>query len=223
MQTRFFMGSIEPLADREIGVVASTAKLGRDNLIVEPGGIDLTNFLANPIVLWQHLPDSPVGTAVAIGVRDGALAARIQFAPLGISTLADQVCSLVKASVLRGISIGFEPLEARPIDPKDRGAGVRVVRCELMEISLCSIPADTGAGVVERAAGSAGQIAFAALRPVPQAAIQRAAARVARCRDGLVMSPTMHVWSLLEARKRDEQRYSREARRAEVERLRPRY
>jgi hypothetical protein len=89
-----------------------------------------------------------------------------------------------------------------------------------MEISFVSIPADRGAGVVERAAAHLGTIAFDALHPVPPAAIQRAAARVPRRRDGLIMSPTMHAWSLLEARRREQEEcFGYAARQADLRRL----
>jgi len=208
------------LGERQVGVVASTGRLGRDKLIVEPAGIDLIAYRQNPICLWQHDPECPVGVATAIGVRDNTLMARIDFAPAGISALADQVCSLVKAGVVKGISIGFETREAEPIDPNDRRAGVRIKSAELMEISFVSIPADTGAGVVERAAAYLGAIAFNALRPVPPAAIQRAAARVPHSRGGQIMSHAGHVWALVETRRREqEERFGYAARQADLRRL----
>lgn len=223
MEKRFYMGGLEPLAEREVGVVASTAQLGRDGHIVEPSGIDLTAYRKNAIVLWSHSPEDPVGVTTAIGVRDGALAARIEFAPLGISALADQCCSLVKAGVVKAVSIGFQPLQSVPIDRNDPRAGRHITSAELLEISFVSIPADTGALVVERAAPPIGMIGFSALRPVPRAAIERAAARVPRSRGGLIMSPTNHVWSLLEAKRRDdEQRFGRAARQRDLDRLRER-
>jgi HK97 family phage prohead protease len=217
---RFYAGGLEPLGERQVGIVASTARLGRDNLIVEPAGIDLAPYRKNPICLWQHDPECPVGVATAIGVRENALMARIDFAPAGISALADQVCSLVKAGVVKGISIGFETREAEPIDPKDRRAGLRIKSSELMEISFVSIPADTGAVVVERTAAHLGAVAFATLHPVPPAAVQRAAARVPHSRGGQIMSHAGHVWALLEARRQEqEERFGHAARQADLRRL----
>src|SRR5215472_12687881 len=104
-----FYGAATEIGEREVGVIASTPTLGRDGIVVEPAGIDLANYLRNPIVLFNHSPDSPVGTTVALGIDKADLAARVRFAPAGASELADQVCSLVKAGVIQGVSIGFDP------------------------------------------------------------------------------------------------------------------
>ncbi len=217
---RFYSAGLEPLGERTVGVVASTEQLGRDNLIVNTGGIDLAPYRKNPIVLWSHLPESPVGVTTAIGVSNNRLMARIEFAPAGISALADEVCSLVKGNVVKGISIGFETREVEPINPKDRSAGVRIKSCELMEISFCAIPAVRDAVVVERTAAHLGAIAFNALRPVPPAAVQRAAARVPHSRGGQIMSHAGHVWALLEARRQEQEEcFGYAARQADLRRL----
>src|ERR1041385_6112032 len=109
MQQRFFSSEVEPLGDREIGVIAATSQLARDGHVLDVRGLDLTNYRKVPIVLYQHNRDQPVGTATALGVVGDALAARIQFAPPGISVVADQCCAMTKAGILRGISIGFDP------------------------------------------------------------------------------------------------------------------
>lgn len=87
-------GGVHELGEREVGVVAATAQLGPDGHVLEPAGVDLTQFRKNPIVLFNHQPDAPVGTATAIGVDNGDLAPQIEFAPEGASPLADQICSL---------------------------------------------------------------------------------------------------------------------------------
>jgi HK97 family phage prohead protease len=140
----------EGLPDDEVVVRMSTAIRGRDGHILEPAGANLTNFRANPVVLWGHNTDEPVGMAMEISQQADCLMARCKFAPAGVSTVADKTRGLVKAGIVRGVSIGFEIIEATPIDPARPRAGLHVTSWELYECSFCSVPVDTGAGVTAR-------------------------------------------------------------------------
>lgn len=220
---RFYSGAIEPLGDREIGVIAATSQLARDGHVLEVGGIDLSHYRKVPVVLYQHDPAQPVGTCKAIGVEGDVLAARIEFAPAGISVVADQCLAMVKAGILRGISVGFDPdiSAAEPLDPKKPRGGMRFMKSELLEVSVVSVPADPGATVVARSYGS--RAAFLRLierlPPVAGSSMARAAAAMPRSNGGRILSHAAHVWTLLYA---NEQRYSRETRRRELEERRNR-
>ena len=139
------------LGDNEVEVVISTAALARDGHILEPTGCDLTNYRANPVVLWQHNPDQPVGRATDLVVEGDRIRARITFAPAGVSAKADEVRGLVKNGIVSGISVGFDVLDATPLDPKKPRGGQRFTRWELLECSFCSVPVDPGAAVTARA------------------------------------------------------------------------
>jgi hypothetical protein len=76
MTMQRFLGSVQDLGEREVGVIVATDQLARDGHVLEPSGIDLSNYRANPIVLWQHIPEQPVGACTAIAVENGELAAR---------------------------------------------------------------------------------------------------------------------------------------------------
>lgn len=222
---RYLSGAASPLGDREVGVIVCSAvnkQPARDGNVVDPRGLSVRLYRANPIVLFSHDPDSPVGTTTAIGLDgEGNLAARILFAPEGASPLADQICSLTRAGVLAGVSIGFEVDESEPLDPRHPRGGQLVTKSSLLEISVCSVPADAYALVVERSVAGMPRRAFAALRPVPAAAMQRAAARLPRARGKPPLSYAGHVWALQEQRRREEEaQYGREARRANLERMR---
>lgn len=144
------------LADDEVRVVMSTAALARDGHILVPSGARLDNFRANPIVLWAHSANIPLGNVEDIAVEGDRIRARVRFAPLGISEEADKYRGLVKAGVVRAVSVGFDPIEGKPIDPRKPKGGQRFTQWELWELSFCSVPVDPGALVTARAEGVGG-------------------------------------------------------------------
>jgi HK97 family phage prohead protease len=142
---------VRALGEREVEVILSTDQRGRDGHILEPAGAVLDRYQQNPIVLWMHQQTSPVGRASDLVRYSNRIAARIAFAPAGISAIADEACNLVKCGIVSTVSVGFDIIESTPIDAKQgRYGGQHVTRWELLECSLVSVPADTGAVVVAR-------------------------------------------------------------------------
>lgn len=144
---------INQLGDDEVEVVMSTGQVARDGHILVPQGCRLDNYRANPIVLWSHDPDKPIGNAENIMVGSDQITARIRFAPVGISRKADEIRGMMKAGVIRAVSIGFDPIDGTPLDPKKPRGGQRFTDWELLEMSPVSVPSDTGAVVTARALG----------------------------------------------------------------------
>ncbi len=140
------------LGPRQIRVVCSTGGIDRAGEEVVQAGIQLGNFRANPIVLWQHDPAQPIGRCSNVALVGQDLQADIEFAPLGISPRADEACGLVKSGVVSTVSIGFDPIEMEPMDPKKPRGPQRYLSIDLMELSIVSIPANPNAVVVARSA-----------------------------------------------------------------------
>ncbi|MDA8231098.1 MAG: HK97 family phage prohead protease, partial [Magnetospirillum sp.] len=146
--------STSGLDERQVRVVASTPAVDRAGDIVVAEGINLAAYKANPVILWNHDPGSPIARCVEIGVNAGQLEAVAQFPPEGTDPLADRVYGLIKAGVVNATSIGFAPVEETPI----KGGGVTVSRSELWEFSFVSVPANPEALVVERSAPAAAPV-----------------------------------------------------------------
>jgi HK97 family phage prohead protease len=143
---------ITTVGEDEVSVVISTGYVARDEHIFEPAGAQIENYRKNPVVLWNHDTDHPpVGRGEDLQVNGDNIAARVRFAPMGISVKADEIRGLVKAGFINAVSVGIDPIEAEPLDPKKPRGGQRVSQWELMEFSFCNVPVDTGAGVTARA------------------------------------------------------------------------
>ena len=140
----------EVLGEREVRIRMMTGGVKRDGNDIDPMGCVLDNYAANPVQLWQHDPDYPVAINEDLAVDANGITARCVFAPAGLSAKADEICGLVKAGIVRSVSIGFEILESEPLDPKRPRGGLRVTKWELLECSYVSVPADPQALVTAR-------------------------------------------------------------------------
>ena len=164
MIRKLIPSQVSQVGEDEVEVVIATGDIARDGHILVPGGVDLTNYLRNPVVLWQHSPDDPVGNAENVRVEGDKIVARVRFAPTGISEVADRTRGLVKSGVIQAVSVGFEPLDGLPLDPAKPRGGQRFTKWDLLEFSFVSVPADTGAIVTARAADASKEPAMAASR-----------------------------------------------------------
>ena len=132
-------------------IVMSTANIARDGHILEPQGCELLNYLKNPVMLWQHDPEHPVANAENIRVSAQDIRATVIWPPEGTTEIGDETRRLVKANVVRAVSVSFDPIEYEPLDPKKPRGGQRILRWELLECSFVSVPADVGAIITQRA------------------------------------------------------------------------
>jgi HK97 family phage major capsid protein/HK97 family phage prohead protease len=122
--------------------IMSTDDTDRMGDVVEIGGIDLKAFRKNPVALWQHDPQSPIGTWADVRKVGGQLVGKLQLAAEKTSPLIDRLRQLIEQRVLRAVSIGFRALELKPTGD---GFGLRFLKTELVECSLVSIPANAAA------------------------------------------------------------------------------
>ena len=130
--------------------LASSEKVDSYGDIVVQKGISLKRFKKNPIILYQHNQNSPIGTGKAY-LTDGGLKVDVKLAPKGISPVVDTVRGLIEAKILKAVSIGFSAMEWEPIRDKDNEfSGYKFLKSLLHEISIVSIPANDEALAIAR-------------------------------------------------------------------------
>lgn len=128
---------------RRVALRCSSGRQDRDGEIVVQEGISLENFRRNPVGLFNHSLSSPIARAVNIGISAGCLECEIEFPPPGTSALSDQIYGLIRADIIKGVSIGFQPVESQPLDKGNPVKGPqRYTRSELWEISICTVPSN---------------------------------------------------------------------------------
>lgn len=140
-RTKTYPSDVKALGPGLYEFTISTEAVDRDGDVVRASGWDLTNFRANPVVMYAHDYRSlPVGRASAIGTQGSSLVAQVQFSDA--HQLARDVKALVDEGVLRSTSVGFMPT----VEPKRLGddpqGGYEFVGQELLEFSIVPIPAN---------------------------------------------------------------------------------
>jgi HK97 family phage prohead protease len=104
---------------------------------------DLASFQKNPIALFNHNSNAPIGKWTGVRVIDKQLRGHLELAPAGTSDRIDEIRKLIDAGILRAVSVGFRPKESKPRPESDYG--VFFTRAELVETSLVSVPANPNA------------------------------------------------------------------------------
>ena len=115
--------------------MASTSDFDRagDSIAVDAwtkGG--LKNFEKNPIILFNHDYNRPIGRATGLKASDNGLELDAK-----ISKAAKDVVDLVKDGVLGAFSVGFRVKDADYLEETD---GLRIKDAELFEVSVVSVP-----------------------------------------------------------------------------------
>jgi len=137
------MKAVDTGTDGELKIIgyASTTSVDRSADVIlssawnKSGG--LNNFKANPILLFNHNYDKPIGKVVEMGTDSMGLKIK------GIiSKSAGDVYNLVKEGVLTTFSVGFLIKDAEYDKEKD---GLVVKDAELLEISVVSVPCNQDA------------------------------------------------------------------------------
>lgn len=137
------------------------------DIVVAKGG-DLTDFNNNPVVLWAHDSRSaPIGMWGDIKVISGTpkrMEGTATLAPPETTDKADEVSRLLAAGMVRACSIGFMIKDWEPVDKDDPWGGWQFNEWELLECSICSVPANPLA--LAKAAGGDGALALQAIELV---------------------------------------------------------
>jgi uncharacterized protein len=114
-------------------------------------------------LLMQHDRNRPVGNVTAAKVSDTEIEIRAELArDTGLPYVEDAWRQL-KAGLVRGLSIGANPLKAEPILDKDgRMTGIRYTAWRWLELSAVTLPMNTDASLdVVRAFDPWGATAYA--------------------------------------------------------------
>lgn len=160
-------------ANRQVRVICSTGEIDREGEIIVQQGIDWSAFMATGAgpVLWNHNANMPIAKCIEIGLEAERLVALVQFPPEGEDRESDLYYGKIKFGSVPGVSMGFLPVSAEPLDKGNPKKGPqKYTTCELMEFSFTPVQANRGSVVVARSAkASAENLKVGASRNLPVA------------------------------------------------------
>ena len=122
--------------------VMSTFDTDRDFEKVDPKGWNLKNYLANPVILWSHDYTIPaIGYAENVKAET-VLEGDIVFNDKEFDEFGWSIGQRVKCGALRCGSVGFIAEEVEFLEAKDRECDLIFRKQELLEFSICCVPAN---------------------------------------------------------------------------------
>jgi HK97 family phage prohead protease len=120
--------------------------------VISTEGWQVEAFRKNPIALFGHRSDFPIGRWHDVRVENKALRGELELAAEGVSARIDEIRKLVDAGILKAVSVGFRPSKSEPLNAADTSsfAPQRYLQQELVECSLVSVPANPNALAVAK-------------------------------------------------------------------------
>jgi HK97 family phage major capsid protein/HK97 family phage prohead protease len=162
-------------AARTFSGVASTPELDRQGHVLDPFGA----LFRNPIpLLLHHDTEKPIGTVRLFGPTAAGIAFEATLPTIDeAGELRDRITlawQSIKAGILSGVSIGFRLIG----DACERipGGGLKLLKTEILELSLVTIPANASASILcvkslSAATGQAPGVTGSAIQPGARAPV----------------------------------------------------
>ena len=135
MKKTYLKAFVTKVSENKYQAIASSDVVDRYGDIVDQTGIDTTNYMLNPVMLWAH-NSSEIPVAKCTGIdrsQAGKTIVNFEFnSPQG-SPLAPYIQNSYDNGFLNALSIGFMENER---------SGVTITKSELLEISFVPVPAN---------------------------------------------------------------------------------
>lgn len=143
---------------RSITATISTSDVDRHGDMIPLSAWRYSNFVnTNPVVLFGHDASLvPIGRALRVWIDGQRLRSTFQLAPFDVNPFAERVRKLIDGKYLNAVSVGFLPLSFKFSSDPARPYGIDFLSVELLEFSVCAIPAAPRA-LIEHGQNSSGK------------------------------------------------------------------
>jgi len=113
---------------------------------LDPRGLDITDYLKNPVLLAHHSYHNPIGQVDGIDIREDGVHFSAWIgdpAKSELTSIQKEIRSLVSQGILKTVSVGFIPKKVRPCEYDSQGALTApaiIESWELLELSVVAVP-----------------------------------------------------------------------------------
>jgi len=140
-----FMLSADVDAGQGLPWTLSTFDLDRFGERIDPQGWDFKRYMENPVVEWSHNYLIPaIGKIESLTVDGDGLHGLVFFNDKSFDPFGWAIGQRVKAGVIRAGSVGFRVIEIEIPSKEDSRDGTTLIfrKQELLEFSICNVPAN---------------------------------------------------------------------------------
>lgn len=148
MQRAYSIITVKSMDDdkRELVGIATTPSPDRVGDVVEPAGASF----ALPIpLLWQHDSHQPIGHVTSARVTEAGIEVRAKLVSISepgkLRDRLEEAWQSIKAGLVRGLSIGFRPIESARIEET---FSRRFTKWEWLELSAVTVPANADCNIM---------------------------------------------------------------------------
>lgn len=141
MIKKVFNSEIKSIDEKEMTLTAFVSTSARDRYdeVLDPKGVDISNYNKNPVVLWAHKYDiPPIGKALWTKRNEEGVISKVKFAN---TPFAQEIFNLYKEGFLKAFSVGFIPIEYEDGDGKKTPRRI-YKKWEMLEYSAVPVPAN---------------------------------------------------------------------------------
>lgn len=132
-------------SQRIIEGIASTPTPDEGGDVMEPAGAQFQLPIA---LLWNHKQDQPIGEVVEARVTPHGIFVKAQIAKVSkagrLQERLNEVWDMIQAKLVRGLSIGWKPIEAVP----SKSGGLHALKWRWLELSTVVIPMNREASIL---------------------------------------------------------------------------
>lgn len=131
------------LERRVFSGIASTPDLDRQGHSIDPAGVSFRNPLP---LLFHHNQEQPIGTVTLTSTAAGIAfeaSMPVLTEPGALKNRVDEAWQSIKAGLITGVSIGLRVLDRTIV-----GDVLKILKSEILELSLVTIPANAQANIL---------------------------------------------------------------------------